>query len=631
MKHPAQALHRSLFLAGLAAFPFILSLPVNAQNNYSWDGGGASNTWGTVANWVGDPATVTFGTNTNLTFNNLTRATDNELGNPRTVRSLTFGADIDSSWLTNFRSSGPATSRDLTMQSASGNATITVDAGASGNINLGFGSGSGGANADLVLGSNLDIIHNGSGNLTFSRRLSGANGFTKSGSGTMISLNTGGQAGEDVNTFTGAANFNGGRAIFANTVTADGDLNTASAVNLGGGILEIRTSTALNKTLTSNTTVSASSTLVYNNTAATDQSLTVSTGSLTLNAALTVENISSSVAGNNLVNISRAITGSGDVVVKTYNSVATSGANFSLGRVQLSGNNSGWSGNLVVSQGTAQISGANSTGTGDIFIGETASSLGAGLGLNTSGDPTYSNDIVVRSGSGLRAIKNNTGTTGNTTFSGTVTLNGSLTVDHNLLASGQSMTFSGNISGVGGLNITRSIANNGSAVVLSGTNTYTGDTNVTSGALLFNGSATSSITVDGSSRFGGSGSTTGNLSFASGSLFVFSPTASFTVGGSLSLAASFGVASLVNADGTAINWSGVGSGVYTLISAGGTFSGINNYGLPNAFDLGDGRAAYFQNTGLELFVGTPIPEPGSFALFGGLGAMAFVGMRRRRR
>ncbi len=391
----------------------------------------------------------------------------------------------------------------------------------------------------------------------------------------------------------------------------------------------MRTSTAINKTLTPNMTVSAASTLAYNNTAATDQSLTVSTGSMALNAGLTVENISTSTAGNNLVNISRNLTGNGALTVKTYNNIATTGANFSLGRVQLSGDNSAWSGNLAVAQGTAQLSGANATGTGDIVLGETANAFGAGLALNSGVDVNYSNDIIVRSG-GLRAIKNNTGTSGNTTFSGTVTLEGGLTIDNNLLNTGQSLTFSGNMSGAGGVTVTRSIANNGSTVVLSGTNTYLGDTNVVAGALMLNGSATSNINVDATSRFGGDGSTTGNLTFASGALFIFSPTASLDVSGSVTLPASFGVSSLVNADGSAINWTSISSTVYTLISNGSNFNGISNFGPSNAFIIGDGRHAYFQNGSLQLVVAA-IPEPGTVALIGGFAALGLTGMRRRRR
>lgn len=615
-------MRRRLALAGLVAASFANTSSTFAQ---SWDGGSPSgNSWGTAANWVGD-VLPTFGTSADLTFNNVTRP-DNDIGAARTVRSISYGVDMDSAFNTNFRTFNGGSAAALTMQAASGNASITIDSGASGNISMGW-NGTGTPGSALTLGSNLDITHNGTGTFSITRQITGTGfGFTKLGTGTM-------QFGAaNANSFTGTTTVSAGRLIAASTASGGtGDFASGASINLNGGILEVRTTNALNKTIGANLTVSSAGTLAYNNTAATDQSLTISTGSMALNAALTVENISTSVAGNNLVNISRAITGTGDIVVKTYNSVATSDANFSLGRIQLSGNNSGWSGNLIVSQGTAQISGANSTGTGDIFIGETASSLGAGLGLNTGGDLSYGNDIVVRSGSGLRVIKNNNGTTGNITFSGTVTLNGNLIIDHNLLPDGQRLSFSGPISGAGGLTVTRSIANNASAVILSGTNTYLGDTNVASGALFLNGSATSNIAVDGTSRFGGGGSTTGNLSFASGALFVFSPNASFTVGGSLSLASSFGLSSLVNADGSGINWSNVASGTYALISAGGTFNNINNYGLPNAFALGDGRSAYFQNTGLELFVGTPIPEPGSFAVVGGLCAMAFVGLRRRRR
>ena len=290
MQKTPHTLCNHLFTAVLAAVFLSLSSSLHAQT-YTWDGGSPTgNSWGTVANWVGDPSTVTFNTSTDLLFNNLTRP-DNDLGNPRTVRSILFGANMDGDFTVNFRTQASSgTAAPLTLQAASGNASITIDSGATGNLNLGY-SGIGTAGGALNLGSNLDIIHNGLGNLTFSRQITstnnGANGFTKSGTGTMIVANF------NANTFTGAANFNGGRAIFGNTSAATGDLNSASAVNFGGGTLEIRTTAALNKTLTANTTVSAASTLAYNNTTAGNQGLTIQTGSMALNADLKVQNISS--------------------------------------------------------------------------------------------------------------------------------------------------------------------------------------------------------------------------------------------------------------------------------------------------------------------------------------------------
>jgi hypothetical protein len=507
--------------AAFAAAVLASSTAAQAQTS-TWDGGSPSgNSWGTAANWVGDVA-PTFGTTRDLVFNNLTRPA-NDLGNSRIVRSLGYGADMDGDFLTNFRTFSGGSSANLTLQAASGSATISVDAGATGNINLGYVSGTGGAVASLVLGSNLDIVHNGAGTLTFSRRITGANGFTKTGTGTMVSLNVGLDA-DNSNTFTGAANFNDGRAVFANTAAAGADLNSASAVNFGGGILEIRTTTALNKTLTANTTVSAASTLVYNNTSATDQSLTVSTGTMALNGNLTVQNISSSSAGNNAINITRNLTGNGNLIVDTYNNVASGAVPFSNGRVQLSGDNTAWTGNLVVAKGTAQFSGTSSfvPAAGSITLGTTGNSFGAALGFNqASTDANLSNAITVTTG-GVRLIRNNSGpgSTGNISLSNSVNLQGSLTLDHAGLGAGRSITVSGGVTGAGGLNVTfvgpHQVAD--SAVRLTGTNDYKGATTVGLGATLVvngdNSSADGAVSVTG--KLTGSGTVGGATTINSG-------------------------------------------------------------------------------------------------------------------
>jgi hypothetical protein len=348
---------------------------------------------------------------------------------------------MDGDFLSNFLTFNSGTAVNLTLQASSGNATITVDSGASGNLNLGWnGLGTRGGGA-LNLGSNLDIVHNGSGNLTFSRQITstnnGANGLTKTGTGTMIA------AAANANSFTGAANFNEGRAIFGNTSGGGGDLNTASAVNLGGGTLEIRTTSALNKTLTPSMTVSAASTLAYNNasTNTNDLSFTVSTGAMVLNANLTVQNISSSTTttGNNAINITRNLTGSNSLVTDTYNNVSSGAVAFSSGRIQLSGDNSGWNGNLVVAKGTAQYSGALSyAGNGGITIGTTGDAFGAGLGFNSaSSDINLTKAITVSTG-GTRLIRNNSGTNSSNsiTLGGPITLDGNLTRDQAGLGAG---------------------------------------------------------------------------------------------------------------------------------------------------------------------------------------------------
>jgi fibronectin-binding autotransporter adhesin len=130
---------------------------------------------------------------------------------------------MDGNFTSNFRTLPAGTSANLTLQAASGNASITVDADATGNFNLGY-SGTGTAGGNLILGSNLDIIHNGTGNLTFSRGITGANGFTKTGTGTMILSS----AGSSQNTFTGNINVNGGTLLANLCGRGDKDIFTVA-------------------------------------------------------------------------------------------------------------------------------------------------------------------------------------------------------------------------------------------------------------------------------------------------------------------------------------------------------------------------------------------------------------------
>ncbi|MFY8220802.1 MAG: hypothetical protein ACOVJ6_02705 [Pirellulales bacterium] len=113
------------------------------------------------------------------------------------------------------------------------------------------------------------------------------------------------------------------------------------------------------------------------------------------------------------------------------------------------------------------------------------------------------------------------------------------------------------------------------------------------GGLLINGahSGLGAVTVANAARFGGDGSLAGNLGLPAGALFVFNPSATLDVAGSVTLDNSFSVASLVNADGSAIDWVAVGDGTYTLINTTSTFSSIANFGAENAADIGVAREA----------------------------------------
>lgn len=470
----------------------------------------------------------------------------------------------------------------------------------------------GGTNLNPILADNLVVDHNGSGLLLFNRPFQAAAfGITKNGSGTMQTNNN--------NLLTGALNINAGTLIANSFSTTGSDLANFTAINLGGATLRIGASTGTSKTYaTGPITVSAASTLEYRNTTANTYTAAFTGTGFALNADLAVKNTSTDTTLVNGLNLSRPITGTGDMAITTYNNLTSSADNFSLGRVLLSGDNSLWSGDLTVARGTVSIGGnaVNSAGTGVITIGTTSDAFGAGVTFFPAGPNgstiTYTNAVTVTGGigGGFRAIKGGN-TNHSVTFSGLVTLNGDLTLDHTWSTADRRISLTGGVSGAGGLTVTRAGGNAGTTAVLSGTGkTYIGNTTVASGASLsVSTSLTSDIVVQGGRIGGAGGSTTQDLTMAAGSTFFFfiSPTfRAFDVSGTVTLDNTFGVDDLVGgSQGEAITWANVPNGVYTLIgttastfNTGGLTNNIENFGPGNAAPVGTGsQTAYFQNGG----------------------------------
>jgi fibronectin-binding autotransporter adhesin len=174
--------------------------------------------------------------------------------------------------------------------------------------------------------------------------------------------------------------------------------------------------------------------------------------------------------------------------------------------------------------------------------------------------------------------------------------------------------------------------------ILSGTNTYTGATSVQAGVLLVDGStaAGSAVTVSSNAVFGGDGTVNGNLTLSNGALFAFDPGDTLDLVGDFALNSSFGVASLRNTSGTAVDWANVAQGTYTLMNTSFSFNtgNISNFGTANqATGLAGGKSAYFQQgspaSSLQLVV---VPEPGMLALAGlgmGMATLSFMKCRRR--
>ncbi len=158
--------------------------------------------------------------------------------------------------------------------------------------------------------------------------------------------------------------------------------------------------------------------------------------------------------------------------------------------------------------------------------------------------------------------------------------------------------------------------------ILGGTNTYTGTTTVSEGGLVINGSlgGPGLVTVRSGAVLGGNGIIGGSLAFDSGAKFLFSAFDTLTVNGSMVSFANFSVADLVGLNSLA------DMGTYALIGGTATFdlTNVANLGAENAYDLGDGKSAYFESGSLNLVV---VPEP-SAALLGAFGILPLL--RRRR-
>lgn len=190
----------------------------------------------------------------------------------------------------------------------------------------------------------------------------------------------------------------------------------------------------------------------------------------------------------------------------------------------------------------------------------------------------------------------------------------------------QTLTLQGNISGTGSSNLAIGLSETTNGTVrMNGSVSGVDIAMVNAGTLLANGTLNtgSGVQVNAGAAFGGTGVMSGVLFFSAGSNFhVADLNNALTVEGEIIFEdPSFGIANLAG-----INWGSITNGVYTLIHTEQQFDAniISNYGIENAYSLGNGRSAYFETGSLAMVV---IPEP-SVAILTGLGACALL--RRRR-
>jgi autotransporter-associated beta strand protein len=291
------------------------------------------------------------------------------------------------------------------------------------------------------------------------------------------------------------------------------------------------------------------------------------------------------------------------------------------GRVVLSGSNS-LSGDVVVQGGRLGFGSTNALGTATVVLNQGTGFGQVGtIGDGSPGERTIGNNIRLAGSTATLGAGLNT-----TYFSGNIDLGGET---RTVTISNWSTHVSGAITN-GGINLI-SLPDNtdpSAALVIRGTSTYAGPTTVTSGRLLIDTTgeiSLSDVSVLSGAVIGGDGILGGSLSLAAGAKFVFGLTDTLTVNGASVSFGGFGIGDLEGLT------SAVAEGEYTIIDglADISLTNLNNIGLENAFDLGDGKKAYFSTGSLVVNV---VPEPSTTALLvlSGLGLAGYTIRRRRR-
>ncbi len=316
------------------------------------------------------------------------------------------------------------------------------------------------------------------------------------------------------------------------------------------------------------------------------------------------------------------------VTIDNARFVSTDGGDYGTREFEISSGG----GSLALDGATTTISGAL-TGTGALEInGEQrnydSANIGGTLRMHSTG--TLSGAVTVDAVN-IEMSANNALGTGTITLDNGARLKNSdshTTLDNNVVIGtggaelmagwNKSLTINGSLSGSGDLSI---VNDSGTVTIAGDSSSYTGTT-TSAGTLFVSGALGGNTTISSGATVGGPGSIGGNLTLEGGAQFFFSETDTLSVTGTVMLDSTFGVDDLVGLTAATTG------GTYTLIDTTGTdFStlSIENWGEANAYDLGGGVTAWFEQGSLNLVVN--IPEPGA-ALLGSIGLLALL--RRRR-
>ncbi len=614
MKALPSSLLRRFSAAAAAIVALALASSASAAGTFNWLGAGANGGWPTAANWDG---TITSDNQTDLVFNTTARTlaisgNGSYIGNAITVRSLSYGSGINAAIATSFNFFNAVTPVNLTLSSNIGNATITVDAGATGAISLGQAAGVGSNPGALVLSSNLDVVHNGSGQLTFNRAVTGTGALTKTGTGTLAF--TGGTV---ANTYSGLTTVSGGGltlgktagtdAIAGNmTVSGTGTVTLSLAGNQIKDSSNLEVATGGIFTMVGNSTTTTSETV--NGVKLTGGSITSSgnaSNTLTSTTAYDFQSGSASaiLAGTAGANKTTAgtVTLSG---VNTYTGVTTiSAGTLSVGTIGNGGvagnlgNATSAAANLVFDGGTLQYTGSNATSDRAFTInaGKTATIDTANNISFVGANGTATNGALTKTGAGTLTLTGNNTYTGNTTISA-----GTLSMASNLISSsanvfigngatlaassGFSMTSGQSITGTGATGTINGNTNPG--LTMNGNNTLSNNAGGQLSLLRLSVFGANNTITAGDIQSGASGAGTsrglniangnaGTLTITGGSLTTTSNSSAVDILGSTNAS---GVGNLIinggsftSAAGLNIGF-GAGSGALTLTSGNATIS-----------------------------------------------------------
>jgi fibronectin-binding autotransporter adhesin len=486
---------RLAFWAASLALLLTFNLDTASLHAQTWTGATSGN-FGTSTNWSSTPG---FTSTTDLIFDatsaNSTTASPSFLGAARTIRSITFGADADTDFMTLLATtSADSTAANLQMGSNSINASIVVDPGATGNFQLG-----GNSTGTVRLDGNLLVDHNGSGNLTIkgisTQGAAQVRYITKNGSGTLV-LGSGTNV---LNLYQGGLILNTGTVVARQYSDILGE-GTAT-LTLNGGVLKFSNASGLS--FGRNTTVAGETKIITSNSGG-GAGLNYTLGALSIGSnTLSVDGQdfasgtgqvtfgATTLTGNAIVNVAKPTSGTGNTNLN-LGAVGDGGSGYGITK---NGN-----GSLTIN-GTSTFTGKTIVNAGTLVIG-VAGAINSSSSVSVASGATLSNNNTLTALSSALILNPGASLSGSGAFAPVaMTLVADLTGGNGSFSSINAGTTS--LTKSGGMEFTLSNMTDGSYVVFSGSALSGSFSSVTVG-----GVALSDL---GSGNFGG---TVGGFDYA---------------------------------------------------------------------------------------------------------------------